>query len=313
MSDKKVIAVVGATGHQGGGLVRAILADPDGGYTVRALTRDVTSARAQELAKLGAEVVQADNNDPASLEKAFAGAYGAFLVTNFWTHMDAAKEKQEAANLAAAVRKTGVEHVIWSTLEDTREHFGANPSVPTPQADYTVPHFDAKAEADEYFADLPTTYLRTTAYWENFINFGWEPVRGEDGVLAFVLPLADNRMAGIAAEDIGRTAYGIFKAGRDQVARIVHIAGEHTTGTEIADALAAVLGETVVYRPMSVDAYRALGFPGADELGNMLQYYAEAADYFTGVRDLDEVRRLNPDTQTLAAWLAEHADAIPRH
>jgi len=313
MSDKKVIAVVGATGAQGGGLVRAILADPDGGYAVRALTRDPSSAQAQELVKLGAEVVQADNYDPASLEKAFAGAYGAFLVTNFWAHMDAAKEKQEAANLAAAVRTAGVQHVIWSTLEDTREHFGDTDRVPTLQESYKVPHFDAKAEADELFADLPVTYLRTTAYWENFIGFGWEPTRGEDGVLAFTLPLGESAMAGIGAEDIGRTAYGIFRAGRENVARTVHIGGEHLTGAQIADAFTEAFGEKVVYRPLSHDAYRALGFPGADELGNMFQYYAEAADSFTGARDLDEVRRLNPRLQTFKAWLTANLTAIPRH
>ncbi|RAK42871.1 NmrA-like family protein, partial [Actinoplanes lutulentus] len=102
MSEKKVIAVVGATGSQGGGLVRAILDDPDGGFTVRALTRNTTSVKAQELVKLGAEVVQADNYDEQSLTAAFAGAYGAYLVTDFWAHMSAEKELQEATNLVNA-------------------------------------------------------------------------------------------------------------------------------------------------------------------------------------------------------------------
>src|ERR1039457_2286267 len=84
MADRKVIAVVGATGAQGGGLVRAILNDPNGGFAARVLTRDVNGAKAKEFAKLGAEVVAADVDDAASLEKAFEGAYGAYCVTFFW-------------------------------------------------------------------------------------------------------------------------------------------------------------------------------------------------------------------------------------
>ncbi|MDR7279056.1 NmrA/HSCARG family protein [Catenuloplanes atrovinosus] len=316
MSEKKIIAVVGATGAQGGGLVRAILDDPDGDFAVRALTRDATSPAAQELVKLGAEVMQADNVDPESLAAAFRGAYGAYLVTNFWAHMSVVREREEAANLARAAKEAGLRHVIWSTLEDTRDHLPVTDTrMPVLQGGYRVPHFDAKAEADGVFTELgvPTTFLRTTAYWDNLAGFGWEPVRDADGTLVFNLPLGEARLAGIAAEDIGRTAYGILKAGDAYVGRTVHIAGEHLTGEEIAAALGRVLGEPVAYRPLSHDAYRRLGFPGADELGNMFQYYTEAADYFTGVRDLDEVRRLNPALQTFETWLAANADSIPRH
>src|SRR3954453_8078656 len=97
----KVIAVTGATGQQGGGLVRAVLADPAGGFAVRAITRDPDGARAQELAAVGAEVVRADLDDRASLERAFAGAHGAFCVTNFWEHFSPERERTQAANLAA--------------------------------------------------------------------------------------------------------------------------------------------------------------------------------------------------------------------
>ncbi|MBG0567195.1 NmrA/HSCARG family protein [Actinoplanes aureus] len=313
MSEKKIIAVVGATGSQGGGLVRAILADPDGGFAVRALTRDVTSPKAQELVKLGAEVVQADNYDPESLERAFAGAYGAFLVTNFWAHMSAAKELEEAANLAGAAKRAGLRHVVWSTLEDTRDHIAVdNDRMPTLQEKYNVPHFDAKAEADELFraAGVPTTFLRTTFYWENLAN-GWGATRDENGVLTLALPMGESRLAGIAVEDIGKTAYAILKAGASYAGRTVHIAGEHLTGEQVAAGLSRAVGEPVVYRPLTHDAYRNLGFPGADEAGNMLQYYTEFEDYFTGVRDLDEVRKLNPELQTFDQWLDANGHTIP--
>ena len=315
MSEKKVIAIVGATGAQGGGLARAILADRDSEFTVRALTRDATSEKAQELVKLGAEVVEADNFQPESLMRAFDGAYGAFLVTNFWAHMSAEKELQEAANLAEAAKQAGLRHAIWSTLEDTRDRIPIHDDrMPTLQGKYTVPHFDAKAEADAFFtrAGVPTTFLRTTFYWENLATGLASPTRGADGVLTLSLPMGDSRLAGIAAEDIGKTAYGIFKAGAEYAGRTVHVAGEHLTGEQIAAGLSRAIGEPVVYRPLSHDAYRDLGFPGADEAGNMFQYYTEQEAYFIGVRDLGEVRRLNPELQTFDTWLAANGHTIPR-
>ena len=98
MADKKIIAVVGATGSQGGGLCRAILADPNGGFAVRALTRDPNKDKAKALAEKGAEVVQADLDDIESLKKAFAGAHGVYCVTNFWEHFSAEKEKAQEKN-----------------------------------------------------------------------------------------------------------------------------------------------------------------------------------------------------------------------
>ena len=112
---KKTIAVVGATGAQGGGLIRAILADPSGGFAARALTRDPNGAKAKELAKLGAEVVAADVDDVDSLKKAFAGAHGAFCVTFFWDHYSPEKELKQARAMAQAAKSAGVEHVVWST------------------------------------------------------------------------------------------------------------------------------------------------------------------------------------------------------
>ena len=99
MASKKIITVFGATGAQGGGLVRSILADPDGEFSVRAVTRDANSEKAKELSKLGAEVVSADLDDPAAVQRALDGAYGAYFVTFFWAHYSPEKEKSEAAIL----------------------------------------------------------------------------------------------------------------------------------------------------------------------------------------------------------------------
>src|SRR5437868_14839480 len=118
---KKIIAVFGATGAQGGGLARAILNDKDSEFAVRAITRDANSDKAKELADMGAEVVAADIDDKQGLQRALEGVYGAFLVTFFWAHFSPERELEEARQMAEAAKKAGLKHVIWSTLEDTRK------------------------------------------------------------------------------------------------------------------------------------------------------------------------------------------------
>jgi uncharacterized protein YbjT (DUF2867 family) len=312
MADKQTIAVVGATGAQGGGIARAILADADSAFTVRALTRNPDSDKATELARLGAQVVQADLDDEASVVKALDGAYGAYLVTDFWSHGDPDREYAQAGNLARAAKAAGVEHAIWSTLEDTRHSVPLHDDrMPTLLEKYKVPHFDVKGDANALFteAGVPTTFLQTTFYWEGFTSF-FPPKRQEDGSLVLALPLADRKLAGIAADDIGRTAYGIFKRGKALVGETVSIAGEHLTGEQYAAAFTEVLGEPVHYFAVPFDGFRAAGFPGAEEIGNMFQYYAEFDDEFTGRRDLDVVRGLNPHLQTFKEWLTEHKGAF---
>ncbi|BCY09234.1 NmrA/HSCARG family protein [Actinoplanes sp. L3-i22] len=309
----KTIAVVGATGAQGNGVVRAILAAGGDDFNVRALTRDVTSAKARELAELGAEVVVGDYSSPEGLAEAFAGADGAFLVTDFWTHMDPEKEQAYVRNLIDAVQKAGVKHVVWSTLEDTRELIPVDdPRMPTLLGTYKVPHFDAKAEADEFFrvAGVPTTFLRTTFYYENLAD-ALAPARDGEGRLVLNIPMGDAPLAGIASGDIGRVALSIFRGGSEYVGRTVSIAGDVLTGKEIAEALADALGEPVEYRPVTHDQFRAFGFPGADEYGNMLQYYTEFAAEFTGPRDPAKVRELTPEVRSLREWLAEVGYRLP--
>ncbi len=314
MSGTKLIAIVGATGAQGGGLARAILADPDGGFAVRALTRDPSSEKASALAAQGAEVVQADIDDEASVRSAFEGAYGAFCVTNFWEHFSGEKEIVQAGNMARAAKSAGLKHVIWSTFEDSRKWIPlTDDRMPTLQGRFKVAHFDAKSEADHFFTDLgvPTTLMLTSAYWENFIYFGWGPQRGEDGVLAVTFPMGDKKLPSIAAEDIGKSAYGIFKAGDEFIGHTVGIAGEHLTGAEIATSLTKALGEEVRYNDVPADVYRSFGFPGADDVGNMFQFKRDCNEDYCGARSLGVSRRLNPELQSLDTWLTTNAGRIP--
>jgi uncharacterized protein YbjT (DUF2867 family) len=178
MAGKRIIAIVGATGAQGGGLARAILADPTADFEVRALTRNPDADRGRALAERGAAVVSADLDDAASLDRAFAGADAVFGVTNFWEHLSPDRELRQARNIAEAAARAGVRHVVWSTLDDTRARVPLDdPRIPTLMDRYKVPHFDAKGESDRWFVELgvPTTFLNTTFYWDNLIHFGMGP------------------------------------------------------------------------------------------------------------------------------------------
>jgi uncharacterized protein YbjT (DUF2867 family) len=313
MADKKIIAVVGATGAQGGGLMRAILADKSGEFTARAITRKPDSEKARALAAQGAEVVTGDADDPSSLEKAFAGAYGAFCVTNFWEHGEPERELAQASALARATKKAGLKHVVWSTLEDTRNDVPLDDSrLKTLKGKYKVPHFDAKGEANAVFEaeGAPSSYMLAAFYWDNLIHFGMGPRRWHDGTVVLALPLGGQKLPGIGAEDIGGCAYGIFKRGPSAAGQSFGISGENLSGAEMAAKLGDVLGESIKFVDVPFDAYRALDFPGADDLGNMFEYHMLLGDKFLAARDPKLTRELNPQTRDFTAWLRDNASKI---
>jgi uncharacterized protein YbjT (DUF2867 family) len=312
MADKKIIAVTGATGTQGGGLVRAILADPNSGFAARAITRDPNKDKAKALAAAGAEVVQGDLDDVESLKKAFAGAYGVYGVTNFWEHFSGEKEKAQAKNIADAARAAGVKHVIWSTLEDTRKLMSPDDKrMPILQGKYRVPHFDAKAEADESFKGLPVTYLVTSFYWDNLYLFGLAPKQDDKGVYSWTFPMGTAKLPAIAGEDIGKAAFGIYKAGQQYIGKTVGIAGESLSFQEMSEKLSKGLGiSPVQFNAVDADLFRSFGFPGADEYGNMFQTYRDFEKEVNAARSIDETRKLNPQLQSFDQWLAKNKDKV---
>lgn len=308
-----IITVFGATGAQGGGLARAILADREQTFGLRAVTRKPDGESARALKAAGAEIVLADLDDALSVQRALEGAYGAFCVTNFWEHGSGDKELSQAYTLAAAAAQSGLRHVIWSTLEDTREYAPVGARMPALQGKFNVPHFDAKGEANRCFEQqrAPTTYLYTSCYFENLIHFGMGPRRRADGSLAVTLPTGDKRIPWIAAEDIGRSAHRIFKRGESMVGQSVGVAGDHLTGAQLASDLAAALGEPVAFESPTFDDYRALPFPGAVELGNMFQFKCDFEPRYCARRDLAAARALWPQMSTFATWLSHNKQRIP--
>jgi uncharacterized protein YbjT (DUF2867 family) len=307
----KIIAVVGSTGAQGGGLVRAIVADPSSGFAARAITRDPSKDKAKALAAAGAEVVSANIDEVESLKKAFAGAHGVYAVTNFWEHFSGEKEIQQAKNIAEAAKAAGVKHVIWSTLEDTRTLMSADDTrMPMLQGKYRVPHFDAKAEANAAFAGLPVTYLVTSFYWDNLYMFGLAPKKDDKGVYSWTFPMGDAKLPGIAAEDIGKTALGIFKAGSEYIGKTVGIAGESLSFQEMSKKLETIGIAPVQFNAVDANVFRGFGFPGADEYGNMFQVYRDFEKQVNAARSIEATRKLNPALQNFDQWLAKNKSAV---
>lgn len=314
MPNKKIIAVFGATGAQGGGLAHTILDDSNSEFAVRAITRDANSEKAKQLAQKGAEIFTADIDDPLALKKSLEGVYGAYFVTFFWAHMSPEKEMAEAKAMASAAKEAGLKHAIWSTLEDTRNYIPlTDDRMPTLMEKYKVPHFDAKGESNKLFSEagVPTTYLLTSFYYDNFIYFGMGPKKGQDGKLAITLPMGDKKLAMISAEDIGKCAYGIFKRGEELIGKTIGIAGGHLSGNEMAKALTAALGQEVGYNQIPPAVFRSFGFPGADDLGNMFQFNHDFADESNTKRDLAFSKELNPAIKTFEKWLDQNAKQIP--
>jgi len=311
MADKKIIAVVGSTGSQGGGLVRAILADPNGGFAARAITRDVNKDKAKALEAAGAEVVSGDLDNVDSLKKAFAGAYGVYGVTNFWEHFSGEKEIQQAKNIAEAARAAGVKHVIWSTMEDTRKLMSADDTrMPILQGKYRVPHFDAKADANAAFSGLPTTFLVPPFYWDNLYLFGLAPKKDDKGVYSWTFPMGEAKLPGIGKEDIGKTAYGVFKAGSEYIGKTVGIAGQSLSFQEMSKKLETIGISPVEFNPVDANVFRSFGFPGADEYGNMFQVYRDFEKEVNDLRNVEATRKLNPSLQNFDQWLAKNKAAV---
>jgi len=244
--------------------------------------------------------------------KTFA-AHGVYGVTNFWETFSAETEKSQAKNIAEAAKAAGVKHVVWSTLEDTRKLMKADDTrMPMLQGKYRVPHFDAKAEANVHFAGLPTTYLMVSFYWDNLYLFNLAPKKDDKGVYSWAFPMGDAKLAGIAKDDIGKAAYGIFKAGDAYIGKTVAIAGEHVSFADMSKKLEAGTGnKPVAYAALDANLFRSFGFPGADEYGNMFQVYRDFEKEVNAVRSVEETKKLTGgQLQSFDQWLAKNKDAV---
>jgi uncharacterized protein YbjT (DUF2867 family) len=286
---KKLILVTGATGAQGGGVAKALLNDPQ--FAVRILTRRPSSPKALELKASGAEVVQGDLDDTASLLLAMRGCYGVFGITNYWEHFD--KEYQQGKNLIDAVKLSEIQHFVFHTLPDYSELSDGH--LPTP-------HCDLKAALQRYAKslDLPVTFIHTAFYFENFFNF-FPPQKAADGSLYFGFPQGDTKLAMVSAEDIGGIVRSVFNYPEIYIGRTVGAVGSDNTCAEYAQVMSKVLNREIQYKYIPRSVYAGLGFPGAEELANMF----EVQRLYIHERQIDLIESygLNTDMQSFEKWL----------
>jgi nucleoside-diphosphate-sugar epimerase len=320
MSTKDALYVVfGVTGLQGGSVAKSLL---DLGATrVRGLTRHASSDKAKKLSssfQKHLEIVQCDMDNEGDLKRALEGAYGVFLVTNFWEHFDANKEVEQVKRVARVAAECGVKHLVFSTLEDTSKMEDA----PEVKDGFKTPHFDGKAVATEYlkkeYADgttLGVTNLYTSFYYENFINFGMAPkLNGaEDGIYRFGMPIGDKPLPMMYMGDFGKAGAAVMMDD-STIGTSIGFASSHMTGEEIARVFAEVTGKKVEFVPFTRDQYAGLGFPGCEDLANMFKYKHDFNDSFCETRDLKKSAALVGESSSsltgLQSWLTDNKDAI---
>jgi uncharacterized protein YbjT (DUF2867 family) len=298
MSAFQRILVVGATGAQGGSVARHLLRA--GSCGVRCLTRRPRSAAAQEIANLGAELVEGDLKDPASLRAALRDCDGAFGVTNYWEHFE--QEFELGRNLVDALAACGIRHAVISTLPHARLLTGGRLS---------VPHLDSKGRIEEYArgANLPATYVHVAFYYENFLAH-FPPRRQPNGSYVFGFPQGNTPLAAVAVEDIGGVVAAIFAESFWYRGKVIGIVGDDTRCDDYAEAMHRVLGRQFAYRYIAHDAFAALGFPGARDLADMFEFNRQ---YVPNRRvDLAKSRELYPQMRTFERWLRAHMPAFER-
>lgn len=310
----KCVAVFGATGAQGGAVVAALV--EANAVDIVALTRKPDSEKARALAAASprVRVVRADMDEPASLAPALAGCDGAFVVTNFWEHFDEAREERQATAALDACKAAGVARVVFSTLEDVAALNGgegepgsfAFGKIPPLASGQCVPHFDGKGRAMAHAKTLGLNcvYLKLSYYMENFATL-MPPSKNDDGTFAISLPMGPAgvgglRMGLLSVRDVGGLARAFFADPDAFPGWELGAAGDVLTVGEIAETFGDVFGKTVVYREVELEAYKALGFPGAGELGNMFRFYQDEGRC---VRSRADTVGMFEGTQTLRAWL----------
>ncbi|NXG66941.1 NMRL1 protein, partial [Hemiprocne comata] len=284
------------TGAQGGSVARALL--EDGTFKVRAVTRSPMKKEAEKLKQRGAEVVKADQDDEPSLELALEGAYGAFVVTNFWEHCSKEKEVAQGKRLADLSKRLGLHHVVYSGLENVKRLTGGS---------LEVPHFDGKGEVEEYFRDItvPMTSVRLAFYYEQFLST-FKPQKVPPGdTFILELPMGDTPMDGMAVEDMGPVVLSVLKSPKDYIGREIGLSTGKLTEAEYAAVLSQQTGKTVEASKLSPEEYERRGSPMAKEMAAMFRFYALKPD-----RNVDLTMELNPKARTFSQWVADNKAAF---
>jgi uncharacterized protein YbjT (DUF2867 family) len=279
----RIVLVAGATGRQGGAVVRHMLPK---GWRLRALTRNPKSYAARKLAEKGVELVEGDMDDPASLERAARGVYGIYSVQDFWT-VGARREVQQGKNLADVAKKAGVEHLVYSSVGGAERNTG-------------ITHWETKWVVEKHVRslNLPVTVLRPASFMETYhiteVEIGLlkgklvDPIRG------------DKPYQTIATDDIGAFAALAFERPKDFIGLNLEIAGSELTNIDAAKVFSRVLNRPVKFQKLPLPIVRlVLG----KEFNEMFHWF-NSKGYQANI---PELRRRYPEVRlhSLEDWLRE--------
>ncbi|XP_053551265.1 nmrA-like family domain-containing protein 1 [Bombina bombina] len=296
MSGKEVIVVFGATGAQGGSVVKALM--EDGTFTVRAVTRDPKKESAVKLSQSGVEVVAADLDDEKSLEPVLSKAYGAFVVTNYLEHFSKDKEIKQGKLIADVAKRLGLKHVIFSGLENVKK---------LTDGKLEVLHFDGKGEVEEYFRSIgvPMTSVRLPCYYENLLTL-FRPQKAKDGeTYNLAIPMGDVPMDGMSVKDFGHVAVSILKSPSEYTGKDIGLSADKLTVEQYAEKMSSAIGKTIKDAKLSPEEYEKLSLPAAQELANMFRFLKLKPD-----RDIQLTYKLNPKAKKFQQWIEENKAAF---
>lgn len=291
-----IIAVCGATGHQGGSVVNHLLMSDQWRQHIRGITRDPDQPKAQALKQKGVDIVKADLTDRESLLKAFTNVDTLFLMTNFYDPCTKeCNEYEQAVNVAEAAKQCGVENIIVSTLINMEKATNGK---------YKVPHFTLKSKAAEEIARMGFTnaiFVMPGFYYQNLHQF-MPPHRAADGSIEFALPCkASTVVAGIDIRDLGAVVAKIINEPSLFKNDVIPIASEYISFQQIADELTKALGIRTVFREISDAEAKSKGV--ADEIIEMFHAF-EMVGYYGEKIDFDVAHSLYPDLKTWHEYLA---------
>ena len=275
----KIIAVVGATGSQGSSVITHLL--NQSGYKLRALTRDPSKPAGQALAAKGVEVVKGDMANASELVAAFTGAHAVFAVTDFWAHMDGAREIADGQRIIDAAKEAKVEHFVWSSLDNVAE---------ISKGKYNhVYHFDGKQKIETYLAKsgLNYTSVLPACYWENFVGQMAPRKDAEGDGYTLTMPLhPDSKIAGFEAKaDMGTFVKPVILGGSKFYGKRIYAASEELTITEMIKTWSEVTGKKAKFQEVDGPTYQGIlqsaGMPEpvAVEFTEMLLWFRDFGYY----------------------------------
>ncbi|KAJ1929259.1 hypothetical protein IWQ60_001314 [Tieghemiomyces parasiticus] len=298
MTDPKpIIAIVGATGTQGGSVVNALL--QSGHFAVRALTRNAQSDSAKALTARGAEAVECNVYDPATLDRAFRGVHGVFATTYQDMQGDRAHpETDQGKNIADASQRAGVKHVVFSTLPSANKLSGGKYK--------GVQHFDDKAVVADYMRELglPTTFFNLGYYMNNLTTIPIVYQKSGADAYEFLLPVPGNTTVPVVdvAADIGRCASYSFLHPEKTVGQEYLIASGFSTFDTLTSQLSQFTHKDIRVRQLTPEEQAKHPFYGIEDYNQMFQYYRDFG--YSSELDLTKTEKTFGKLTSFADFLA---------